>query len=142
MEDSSCNINATPRYMLWQLNKGKGFITPKEHGLEPPRQVFDEPIDYQAKAETGYKVMYQYLCENQINLVIKNKKLSPEKDLWVTKAIQAKKIIQELQELQKEKATKYNEKLQRACHQTKTFKEECQSLKKHVVRKDYENSLL
>ena len=51
-------------------------------------------------------------------------------------------MIQELQGIQKEEAAKYNEKLQRTHHQTKTFKEKCQNLKEHDAIKDHENSLL
>ena len=142
VEAGSCNINATPGYMLWQSNRGKGFIAPKAYGPEPPRQVFDEPIDYQAEAEARYEVMYRQLCENQITLVAKNKKLSSEKDVWVTKATQAEKMVQELQELRKKDVAKYNEELQRVHHQTRNYKEKCQSLKEHVARKDHENSLL
>ena len=142
VEAGSCNINATPGYVLWQSNRGKGFIAPRVYGPEPPRQVFDEPIDYQAEAEARYEVMYRQLCENQITLVAKNKKLSSEKDVWVTKATQAEKRIQELQELQRKEAAKYNEEIQRAHHQTRNYKEKCQSLKEHATRKDRENSLL
>ena len=112
------------------------------HGPEPPRQVFDESIDYQVEAEARYKVMCQQLYENQIILVAKNKKLSSKKDVWAAKATRAEKIIQELQGLQKEEAAKYNEKLQKAHYQTKNFKEKCQSLKEHAMRKNHENSLL
>ena len=84
MEASSCNINASLGYMLWQSNKGKGFIALKVHGPEPPRQVFDEPIDYQVEVEARCKFMYQYLYKNQISLVAKNK-LSSKKDVWFNK---------------------------------------------------------
>ena len=142
VEAGSCNINATPGYVLWQSNRGKGFIAPKVHGPEPPRQVFDEPIDYQAEAEARHEVMYRQLYENQIILVAKNKKLSSEKDVWATRATQAEKTTQELLRLQKEEAAKYNEELQKAHHQTRNFKEKCQTLKEHAARKDHENSLL
>ena len=82
--------------MSWQSNRGKGFIALKVHGPKTLRQIFDEPIDYQAKEETRYEVMYQQLCENQVTLVAKNKKLSFKKDVWVAKATQAEKTIQYL----------------------------------------------
>ena len=87
MEAGSYNIKAILGYMLWQSDRGKGFIALKVHGPEPLRQMFDELINYQAKVKVRYEVMYWEWCKNQITLVTKNKKLSFEKDVWVTKAI-------------------------------------------------------
>ena len=96
MEAGSYNINATLDYLLWQSNKGKGFIAPKVHGPEPPKQMFDKPINYQAEAEARYEVIYWELYENQIMLVAKNKKLSFEKDVSAIRATQVEKMTQEL----------------------------------------------
>ena len=46
VEPDSYNITSTSSYVLWQSNRGKEFITPKVHGPKPPRQVFNEPINY------------------------------------------------------------------------------------------------
>ena len=81
------------------------------HGLELPKHVFDELIDYQEKVKVRYEMMYWQFYENQITLVAKNKKLSFKKDMWVAKANQAKKMIQELKEHKRKKATKYHEEL-------------------------------
>ena len=51
------------------------------------------------------------MYENQVTLVAKNKKLSSEKDVWVAKATQAEKMIQYLQEHEREKVAKYHEEL-------------------------------
>ena len=44
-------------------------------------------------------------------LVAKNEILSFEKYVWIGQATQAEKMVQELQNLKREKATKYHEKL-------------------------------
>ena len=139
VEAGSCNISTTPGYMLWQSNRGKGFIAPKVHGPEPPKQLFDEPIDYQAEAEARYEVMYQQLCEKQVTLV---ERLSSEKDVLIAKAAQAEKVIQDLQRHRRKEAAKYREELQRAHHQTKSFKEKYQTLEEYATKKEQENSLL
>ena len=104
--------------------------------------MFDEPTNYHAKVKARYEVMYRQLCKNQVTLVTKNKKLSSKKDVWFGKVTQAEKMIQNLQGHKREKVANYHEELQKAHHQTRNFKEKCQSLKEYATKKDQENLLL